>query len=540
MLLDLGNGLQVDVERQLMELDRAELEDSLYLFLRAAWRHMDPSQWQDGWCIEALAEHLQAVVDGEIRRLLVNIPPRTGKSSILSVALPAWTWAQSSISDTSGPGAQFLYASYAEKLSLRDSVRCRRLIASGWYQRFWGNRFALNDDQNTKHRFGNDKGGERLITSIGGTSTGEGMSIGIADDPNAANEAFSEATIESTNDWWDTTFSTRLNNPKTGAYIVTQQRLAEDDLSGHILSKDRGDWCHLCLPMHYEAARSFVTMIGWKDPRTTEGQLLWPERMGQDEVATLEATLGPFASAGQLEQRPEPKGGGVIKREWWLSWEEPAFPPMDFILASLDTAYTEKTENDYSALTVWGVFTTDTVAQNRRTLDANGRPVYAERSFMDPAPKVMLMNAWRDRLALHELVKKTAETCKKLKVDKLVIESKAAGHSVAQELRRLYGNEDFGVQLIDPKSMDKLARLYSVQHLFAEGMIYAPDRAWADMVITEVGTFPHAKHDDLTDTVSQALRHMRDLGLLVRAPERLAEIDLAKRYVKQPGPLYPV
>ena len=202
MLVDLGNGVVVDAEKQLRELDRVECEDSLYLFLRNGWRFLDSSPWKDGWPIEAVAEHLQAVVDGEIRRLIINIPPRMGKSSITSVALPAWTWAQHFVSPTSGPGVQFLHASYANQLSLRDSVKCRRLIESAWYQSFWGDRFKLNSDQNTKSRFSNDKGGERLITSIGAAVTGEGGSIIVVDDPNAANEAFSEASIQATIDWW--------------------------------------------------------------------------------------------------------------------------------------------------------------------------------------------------------------------------------------------------------------------------------------------------------------------------------------------------
>jgi hypothetical protein len=334
MLVDLG-GVIVDAESQLRELDRVECEDSLYLFLKYGWRQIDPSPWKDGWPIEAVAEHLQAVVDGEIRRLIINIPPRMGKSSITSVALPAWTWAQPFSSPTSGPNVQFLHASYANQLTLRDSVKCRRLIESAWYQGLWGERFKLNSDQNTKSRFSNDKGGERLITSIGAAVTGEGGSIIVVDDPNAANEAFSEANIQATIDWWDGTMSTRLNDPKTGAYIIIQQRLAEDDLTGHILSKDVGEWTHLCLPMRYEPERSFVTSIGWKDPRTEPNELLWPERFGEDQVKTLEKVLGPFSAAGQLQQRPEPAGGGVIKRScgslklfrpWILFWP-PSIPP---------------------------------------------------------------------------------------------------------------------------------------------------------------------------------------------------------------------
>ncbi len=520
---------------------RQELEGSLYLFLRAAWRHIDPSPWMDGWAVEAVAEHLEAVVDGQIRRLIVNIPPRMSKSSLCSVALPAWCWAQPEDGPTIGPGVPFLHASYAVALSLRDSVKCRRLIESPWYQALWGDRFSLTGDVNTKHRFANTKGGERLITSIGAAVTGEGGAIIVVDDPNAAQEAFSEATVQATIDWWDTTMSTRLNDPKTGAYVIIQQRLAEDDLTGHILSKDRGEWTHLCLPMRYEAERAMPTSIGWTDPRSEEGALLWPERFGEDEVEALESSLGPAAASGQLQQAPTPAGGGVIKREWWLNWEDAVYPPMDFILASLDTAYTLKTENDFSALTIWGVFTTDPVAVAGRVVGADGRPVYIDRTVTEgAAPKVLLLWAWAKRLQLHDLVNEVATSCRRLKVDKLLIENKAAGISVAQELRRLYGAEDWTVQLHDPKSTDKLARLYSVQHLFSEGMIYAPDMKWAEEVITQVGQFPRGKHDDLVDTVSQALRHLRDLGLLVRAPERLAEIEARKAYTgRSVAPLYP-
>lgn len=531
---------QLDLERQLQALDRADCEESLYLFLANAWKYIDASPWKDGWPIEAVAEHLQAVCDGDIKRLIINIPPRHGKSTITSVAFPAWVWAQQHRSPTSGPGVQFLMASYANQLVLRDSVKCRRLIESPWYQGLWGERYSLNSDQNTKSRFSNDQGGERLITSVGAAVTGEGGSIIICDDPNSASEAFSEASIEATKEWWDGTMSTRLNDMKTGAYIIIQQRLAEDDLTGHILEKEADGWTHLCLPMRFEPERSFVTNIGWEDPRTKDGELLWPDRFGEEEVAKLERALGPFMAAGQLQQRPEPAGGGVIKREWWQLWEERSFPPMDYIVASLDTAYTTKTNNDYSALTVWGVFTTDATSVANRILDADGRPIYYDRTYSEFAPKLMLMHAWQERLEFHDLVEKVAKTCKACKVDKLLVENKAAGISVSQELRRLYGYEGFAVQLSDPKSMDKLARLYSVQHLFAEKMVYAPDKQWAEEVITQVGQFPKGKHDDLVDTVSMSIRHLRDIGLLTRSAERIHELDRQKVYPgKQDVPLYP-
>jgi len=528
------DGQTYDFQASIDAIDRQDCEESLYMFLRNAWKWVDPSPFVEGWPIEAVAEHLQAVCDGEIRRLIINIPPRCSKSTITSVAFPAWVWAQSHNSPTSGPGTQFLHASYAQQLSLRDSVKCRRLIESPWYQRLWGKRFQLVGDQNTKTRFDNNRSGSRLSTSVGSALTGEGGNIIVVDDPNAAQEAFSEATIESTIEWWDTALSTRLNDPRNGAYVIIQQRLSEEDLSGHILSKDSGEWTHLMLPMRYEVDRASIiypNKIGWSDPRTDDGSLLWPERFGEEEVKVLERQLGPWASAGQLQQRPEPKGGGIIKREWWQLWDHEAYPPMDMIIATLDTAYTTKTSNDYSALSVWGVFSGDVIAQNAKT----------ERVYTQNHPRVMLMNAWQERLELHELVDKVSETMKQMKCDKLLIENKAAGHSVAQEIRRLYGHELFSVQLVDPKSQDKLSRLYSVQHLFAEGLIFAPDRSWSDALIAQVSQFPKGKHDDLVDTVSMALRHLRDIGVLVRGPEWTAGIQESMQHRgRDDRPLYPV
>jgi predicted phage terminase large subunit-like protein len=166
--------------------------------------------------------------------------------------------------------------------------------------------------------------------------------------------------------------------------------------------------------------------------------------------------------------------------------------------------------------------------------------MYFDRGYAETAPRLMLMHAWQERLEFHDLVEKVAKTCKSLKVDKLLVENKAAGISVSQELRRLYGSEGFAVQLSDPKSQDKLSRLYSVQHLFADGMVYAPDKVWAEQVITQVGQFPKGKHDDLVDTVSMSIRHLRDIGLLTRSQERIEEIESMKTYPgKQSEPLYP-
>lgn len=566
------DGREISIDEQLRDLDRVDCEDDLYSFLKYSWRYIDSSEFTDGWPIQAVADHLQAVTDGDIKRLIINIPPRCAKSSLTSVAFPAWVWAQPWNGHTSGPGVQFLHASYAQQLSLRDSVKCRRLIESPWYQQLWGDRFRLTGDQNTKTRFDNDKGGSRLSTSVGSALTGEGGSIIVVDDPNAAQEAFSEATIHSTIEWWDSALSTRLNDPKQGAYVVIQQRLSEEDLTGHILSKDVGEWTHLCLPMRYEWQRHSYSSIGWHDPRgldeegdplievnedgeripisveaqieleTREGMLLWPERFGDREVGILERQLGPWAAAGQLQQRPEPKGGGIIKSEWWQPWTSPVYPNMDMIIACVDTAYTAKTENDPSAMTVWGVFSQDVSVQapNHAGGRHGGLMSYA-RTYTETNPRVMLMHAWQGRFELHDLVNKISHTCREMQVDTVLIENKAAGHSVAQEIKRLYGFEKFSLQMYDPKSQDKLSRLYSVQHLFAEGLVFAPNYQWAEMVIQQVGQFPKGKHDDLVDTVSMAMRHLRDMGVILRPSEWQAELDdkFSFKGNTNAGPLYP-
>jgi predicted phage terminase large subunit-like protein len=538
VLVDLGGGLIVDRDRQLQAIEQADCEESLYTFLKTAWRYIDPAPWTDSWAIEAIAEHLQAVVDGQIRKLIINQPPRTAKTSLASIALPAWTWAQRLKTSTSGPGVQFLHASYAQALALDASIKCKRLVESPWYQRHWGSRFQLLESAVSK--FTTSEGGTRFITSVDSGVTGRGGDVICADDPNDAGEVSSEAALKSAIEWWDGKLSTRLNNPRTGCFIVVQQRIAEDDITGHILETEEDGWTHLVLPMRFEASRRFTTPIGWTDPRQEEGELLWPARFGEQEVHSLERRLGPWRAAGQLQQRPEPQGGGIIKRDWWQTWDDKAFPPMDFIMASLDTAYTEKEENDPSALTVWGVFSHDPTAKITRMLDADGRPIQVGRSYDEPAPKVMLMSAWSERLEFHDLVRKVAESCRKLKVDMLLIENKAAGISVAQEIRRLHGHEGWSVVLDDPKSQDKVARLYSVQHIWADGTVYAPDRSWSDMVISQVAQFPKGRHDDIVDTCSAAVRRLRVMGLLARPDEVLAEKEAAIRFEgRQLAPLYP-
>lgn len=325
-------------------------------------------------------------------------------------------------------------------------------------------------------------------------------------------------------------------------FVVGNATVHNSDTSGVILDMDLG-YDHVMLPMRYEAARAYPTKLGYEDPRTEEGELLFPERFPEHVVSQLEASLGQYGTAGQLQQIPVPRGGGIIKPSWWKLWEEKHYPQMDYVILSLDTAYTEKQENDPSGFIIWGVFSQRTDTSATRIVDRYGRQIEDGGSKygveLGPTPKVMMMYAWTDHLEFHELVQHVAKTATKYAVDEILIENKAAGHSVAQELRRLFSNDDFSVRMYDPKTLDKSARLYSVQHIFEEGMVYAPDKDWAEAAIRQIASFPKGKHDEFADCASSGIKSLRDRGFLTRSAERMKRIEDGSRFTgNKSAPLY--
>jgi predicted phage terminase large subunit-like protein len=535
----------IDTGRLLKAIQKQKCENSLSYFIQKAWEIIEPGQpYIHNWHVDFICAHLEAITNGSLKddgsaynRLLINVPPGFTKSLLVAVFWPAWEWGP-----RNKPHMRYVCASHTQDLAVRDGLRMRRLIQSEWYQSNWGDRVALTGDQNQKIKFENTATGFRQATAAGSITGARGDRV-VIDDPISVEGAASDAIRASTNEWFLEAVPTRLNNPKTSAIVVIMQRLHEEDISGIILEKELG-YDHIMLPMRFDPSRAQPTQLGFEDPREEEGELLFPGRFPIEVVERDETSLGPYAAAGQFQQSPEPRGGGIIKRDYWQLWEEDVFPPMNFIVASLDTAYTEKTENDPSALTVWGVFTQDVVAQPTRKVARDGTlydfAMNVGRQYAEQSPKVMLATAWADRLALHDLVTKVAMTCRKMKVDLLLIEGKASGLSVAQELQRLYTREDWGVRIVNPGAMDKMSRLYSVQHLFSEGIIYAPDKSWADNVITQCAQFPKGKHDDLVDTTSQALSFLRKTGMIVRAPEHLESINESMKAKTKVQPLYDV
>ena len=488
-IVEIG-GVKINAEESALDIEKELCERSLATFIKRAWKIIEPgAEYIHGWHIDFICDHLTAITDGvtlhdgtPYNRLLINVPPGTMKSLISNVFWPAWEWGPRNM-----PHMRYVCAAHkVENLSARDSRRMRQLITSEWYQKRWGDRVSLAKDQNEKLNFVNSAQGFRIATSITSLTGIRGDRV-LIDDPHSVDSAASETQRESEVTTFLEAIPSRLNNPISSAIVVIMQRLHEEDVSGVIIDKKLG-YDHVMLPMRYDPGRANTTKLGLDDPRSEEGELLFPQRFPLDVVERDERAMGPYAAAGQFQQSPEPRGGGIIKREWWQLWESPVYEGLEYIIASLDTAYTTKQENDFSAMTVWGIVSGDhaiSTASNWGSWDGKKMLVKDEMaarfdegvqiknllSFRaQSAPRVVLMSAWQAKLPLHELVQKVASTCKRMAVDKLLIEDKAAGHSVAQEIRRLYGHEDWAVQLINPGKIDKLARLYSVQHLFAEGM----------------------------------------------------------------------
>ena len=330
--------------------EKEAAEKSLVEYIKQAWHVVEPGQpYSHNWHIDLIAEHLEAITDevtiddAYYNRLLINIPPGHMKSLLVNVFWPSWEWGPRNM-----PHLRYVCTSHSQNLAIRDSTKMRRLIQSEWYQRRWGDRVTLTGDQNAKTKFENTATGFREAVAFESMTGVRGDRV-IIDDPHSVDSAQSDAMRNSVIETFLEAVPSRLNNPSKSAIIVIMQRLHEEDVSGVILDKGLG-YDHIMLPMRYEPSRAMPTMLGVEDPRREQGELLFPDRFPEEVVDRDEAVMGPYATAGQFQQSPEPRGGGVIKREWWQVWERESYPPFDYVIASIDTAYTSKKENDPSAM----------------------------------------------------------------------------------------------------------------------------------------------------------------------------------------------
>lgn len=528
----------------------------LIKFVRYFWHVLEPhTKLVEGWPLEALCLHLEAMAFGDIepRRLLINVPPGFMKSLLCNVFFPAWVWGP-----LNQPHKRFLAFSYAAPLTERDNGYLRDLILSPEYQAVYSDRFKLRTVGVT--RLETDKTGWKQASSVGGVGTGVRGDMILLDDPHNVKEAESDTVREDTVRWFRETMENRLNDLEKSSVVVIMQRVHQADVSGAILEEDTG-YEHLMIQMEYDPAIHCVTQIGWEDPRTEAGELAWPERFPAHTLSVFKQRA--FMWTSQYMQLPEIRGGSIFRRDDWQVWEG-KFPRFEHVVAYLDTAFATKESNDYSALTVWGLFRDAAEGPTSIMIDGQFEPfgLDVER------PKIMMIYAWRGRKELHgpTIARESGETaaeyisrckphwgvvewanhwCERFRVDRLLIENKARGHDVAREIQLLYANRSFGVQLDNPVK-DKRARAWSVQHLFADKMVYAPrdvgatdDFQWVQMVIDEAAVFDKGAHDDLVDTMTGALRYLRNIGAAMRKDEAEYDMRERSRYRRKPDPLYP-
>lgn len=322
----------------LLAIERELFSRSLADFARAAWHILEPAtplKW--GWALDAICQHLEAVTDGRINRLLMNVPPGTMKSLLTAVIWPAWEWGPRGLAAN-----RFISTAHKQDLAVRDTMKCRRLIQSDWFQERWP--LTLTSDQNAKTKFENDKTGFREAMAFTSMTGARGDRV-ILDDPLSADDANSPAALLAAERTFLEALPTRVNN-EASAIVVIMQRLHEQDTSGLILSRGLA-YTHLMLPMRFEPERRCATEIGFTDPRTELGELLFPDRFSAAQVAELERTLGSYATAGQLQQRPAPREGGMFKRGWFNPVR--AIPAGTRFVRGWDLAASTEKDSAYSA-----------------------------------------------------------------------------------------------------------------------------------------------------------------------------------------------
>lgn len=514
-------------------------------FFTDAWPMMDPAPLDSTWHLAALCEFLSYVSQGEILRLIVSMPPRMTKSLSCSVAWPVWEWVDN-------PATQWLTSSYDVGLSTRDALKSRRLIETTWFRDRYKDSFSIRGDENQKSRYSNTVGGHRIAISSGGRTTGEGGDIILLDDSHNAREAYSDVKRENIIEWYDNAMRSRLNNQNTGRIVHVGQRVHDADVIGHIIAKEGrctieedGKWvhlvmpnefrphlrCRLSLPKHIKRAAEdpdFKAPIVFEDPRTEKDELLCPNRLGLEATIALKPPVGMSLRDynSQYQQDPAADDGLILKRSWWQKWQYPDWHPLshkrrpmpecEYIVQIYDTAFEEKEENDYSARTTWGVFT----FQPERMHPTTGVLIKSSEKRC-----LLLLEAWRDKIPFPDLRREAMRSYDDMNPDMVLIEKKASGHSLIQEMRRA----GVRVKAVDPKGKDKIMRAHMSSAPLEQGCIfYVPGHNEAVDVIEECAKFPIAKNDDYTDTVVIALAFLRRMGSIEYFDEEDDEMNLFK------------
>lgn len=444
-------------------------------FARRAFRELYDQPFHDNWHIQAIAYALTEAVAGDTRRLIIAMPPRSLKSFLASICLPAWILGRR-------PGERIVCASYAQKLSEEFAHETRRLMQSAWYRRVFPNTH-LDPKKSNLEVLATTRGGQRRATSVGGSLTGMGGNLVIIDDPIKAADAHSATARENAMQWYGGTVASRLDDPKKGRIIVIAQRLHLEDLPGQLLAQ--GGWHLLELPL-----------VEWRDRQIEidpdriidrpAGNVLHEVRIGEDEIARLKSEMGERDFEAQYNQRPMPPGGALFKGAWLKRYSEPPKPEqVQGIFQSWDTAYDVQDNNDYSVCSTWAL---------------SGMRCY-------------LIDIYREKLEFPDLEKAIYRLRKEWDADLVIVERAGSGYSVGQNIRHK-DHRNIWLQALPPVG-SKQDRASQQTPKFERGEIWLPEEApWLRTFEDELLAFPHGKHDDQVDSVVQFLAAL-DSGRLL-------------------------
>lgn len=577
MIAELKRLAQAELDkRSRMKAQKSDAEQDLLAFVRMMWPVMEPTaQMQEGFILDLLCDVMMAVADGNLTRVCINVPPGSMKSSLLNVCLPAWLWGP-----RNRPSMRFLSISYSDRVPVRDNLRFAQVVKHPVYQSCWGDRVKITREGSEWVQ--NDRTGWKAVTSVSGSTTGLRGDILLLDDLNNPMDVESPLVRGATRRFVQEIMPSRLNDLAKSAIINLQQRTHQDDATGVLLEAEEKranegqdpEYTFVCVPAEFDPLRISEVVLRtdedgeptdvWVDPRSLDdngrtlkglvtnaqglpdvrpgspmakaaGESFWPERFPNAELARLKSGMTDYAWDSQMNQIPGVRGGAIIRRDWWKTWTDDDYPALGTVVVSLDTAVEEGEANDWNACTAWGAFA--------------GR--HGE-------PQFLLLAAWKIRTNLADLVRMVAETCRERKADYLLIEHKTRGRDVHDEIARLYQGAAWQTELVKPQG-DKVSRLKAVSHLFSGdvrrlpdghdlegkpkfrmdwrgGVVFAPDKDFADEVITQVATFPYSSHDDYVDTVSMCLGWVRKNGVILRKQE-YDEQEYERNLFKRPRPI---
>lgn len=446
------------------------LQRDFHAFVRRSFRQLRASdRFAPNWHVEALCSTLERCRRGEIRRLIINVPPRSLKSHCASIAFPAFWLGHN-------PSAEIACVSYGQDFANKLALDCRNVMQSAWYRNVFSTR--LSPAKQAVNDFMTTRGGTRLATSIEGGLTGRGADLVIIDDPLQPENALSDSQRKKVNNWFDSTLVSRLNNKVRGVIVIIMQRLHLDDLVGHVTANE--SWEVLSFPAIAEADQEYVyrTPYGIERHQRRAGDLLHPEREPREILESHRRRMTEYHFAGQYQQRPVPLEGGLVKLKWLKYYEQKTLPTGLRIIQSWDTANKVTGEAAYSACTVWGV------------KDQN----------------VYLLDVLRARLSFPELKKKVKELQRQWQAEVVLIEDQASGTQLISDLRWE------GMREIKPITVKdtKVVRLDAQTATIESGFVHLPKNSpWLAEYIGELTTFPSCKYCDQVDSTSQALEWIK-------------------------------